>query len=464
MIGTTIDRGRLGELTARELQRFRDANPISQALSSRAQPVLLGGVPMNWMNKWASAFPIAGAPGAFPIFVRRAEGVHVTDVDGHAYIDFCLGDSGAMTGHSPPQVTEALARGLGDGFTYMLPTEAAIEAAELLSERFAVARWQFTVSATDANRFAIRLARAITRRSKVLVFNHCYHGSVDEALATLDADGNVAARAFNLGPPVPLAQTTRVVEFNDVGGLERELAAGDVACVITEPALTNVGIVLPAPGFHDALRELTRNHQTLLVLDETHTLSAGWSGLCGLHRLSPDILTVGKAIASGVPAGAYGLSSELAARIDRDENLRVALTEGIGTGGTLAGNALTARAIAVTLREVLTPAAHRHMEALGKHWADGVAEIIRRRSLPWHVSQLGGRAEYHFQPQRPENGSDLVAAADEELERYLRLSLINRGVLTTPFHNMALMSPLTTPDQVDHHTALLDGAIAQLLS
>jgi glutamate-1-semialdehyde 2,1-aminomutase len=459
-----IDRGRVGLLTARELGRFRDENPASEALSRRAREVLLGGVPMNWMNKWASAFPIAGAPGAFPIFAARAQGVRVTDVDGHDYVDFCLGDSGAMTGHAPPQIARVFAETLADGLTCMLPSEAAVEAAELLRERFGVAHWQFTVSATDANRFAIRLARAITQRTKILVFNHCYHGSVDEALATLDTDGSVAARPFNLGPPVPLAQTTKVVEFNDVTGLERELAAGDVACVITEPALTNVGIVLPAPGFHDALRALTREHQTLLILDETHTLSAGWSGFCGAQGLTPDILTVGKAIASGVPAGAYGMSGELTARIDHDERLRVALTEGIGSGGTLAGNALAARAIAVTLREVLTPAAHDHMDAMGKRWADGVREIIERRSLPWHVSQLGGRAEYHFQAQRPTSGSDLAGAADEELERYLRLSLINRGVLTTPFHNMALMSPLTTPDQVDGHTALLDEAIGQLPS
>jgi glutamate-1-semialdehyde 2,1-aminomutase len=464
MSAVAIDRDRLAELTADELESFRERNPASRALSARAQPLLLGGVPMNWMNKWASAHPIAGAPGAFPIFARRAQGARVTDVDGHDYIDFCLGDSGAMTGHSPPQVKAALRSALADGLTYMLPTAASIEAADALSERFAVERWQFTVSATDANRFAIRLARAITGRSKILVFNHCYHGTVDETLATLDGEGNVVARPFNLGPPVPVAQTTRVVEFNDIAALQRELACGDVACVLAEPALTNVGIVLPADGFHDALRALTREHQTLLILDETHTLSASWSGFCGLHGLSPDILTVGKAIASGIPAGAYGLSSELASRVERDGSLGATLTEGIGSGGTLAGNALTAAAIKVTLREVLTPAAHRHMLSLGERWALGVREVIARFALPWHVTQLGGRAEYHFHPRRPANGSELAAAGDEALERYLRLSMINRGILTTPFHNMALMCPLTTAEDVDRHTAALDQAIAQLFS
>jgi glutamate-1-semialdehyde 2,1-aminomutase len=458
-----IDPARVEELTASELERFREANPGSERLFERAQGALLGGVPMNWMNKWASAHPIAGASGAFPIFAARAEGAVVTDVDGHEYLDFCLGDSGAMTGHSPPAHTAAIARALEDGLTYMLPTEAAIEAAELLGERFGIPRWQFTVSATDANRFAIRLARAITGRSKVLFFNHCYHGSVDESFASIGADGGVVEREFNLGPPVALAQTTRMVEFNDVEGLERELAHGDVACVITEPALTNVGIVLPSAGFHDALRELTRRHGSLLILDETHTLSAGWSGFCGGHGLAPDMLTLGKAIASGLPAGAYGISSELAARIDADELLRIMLTEGIGVGGTLAGNALTVRSIAVTLREVLTRQAHEHMSAMGARWARGVREIIARRRLPWHVSELGARAEYHFLPDAPASGSELAAAGDESLERYLRLSLINRGILTTPFHNMALMSPVTSAEQVDRHAAVLDGAIGALL-
>jgi glutamate-1-semialdehyde 2,1-aminomutase len=463
MTSTGISREALRELTKRELERFQDENPRSRALAARAEPVLLGGVPMNWMNKWASAFPIADAPGAFPLFVKRAEGALVTDVDGHEYIDFCLGDSGAMTGHAPPRITEVLGGALADGLTYMLPTQAALEAGELLSERFGVARWQFTVSATDANRFAIRLARASTARPKILVFNHCYHGTVDETLATLDSDGGVQPRAFNLGPPVALDQTTRVVEFNDVAGLERELSAGDVACVLTEPALTNVGIVLPAPGFHDRLRALTRESGTLLILDETHTLSAGWSGLCGRDGLRPDIVTVGKAIASGMPVGAYGLSAELAEKIESDQGLRATLTEGIGSGGTLAGNALGMRAIAVTLRDVLTRDAHAHMEEMGTRWATGVEEIIASHSLPWHVSQLGARAEFHFQSTLPHNGAELATAGDEHIERYLRLSLINRGVLTTPFHNMALMSPQTSAGQVDHHLAMLDGAIAELL-
>jgi glutamate-1-semialdehyde 2,1-aminomutase len=453
---------RVRELTERELQRFATEHRGSGALAERARDALLGGVPMNWMNKWATAFPIEGAPGAFPLFAARAEGARLIDVDGREYVDFCLGDTGAMTGHAPPPVVAALARDARDGMTYMLPTEAAIEAAELLGERFGVAHWQFTVSATDANRFAIRLARAVTGRRKLLVFDHCYHGTVDEAFATLDAGGAVAARDFNLGPPVPLAETTRVVEFNDLAGLERELAHEDVACVLTEPALTNVGIVPPQPGFHDGLRELTRRHGTLLILDETHTLSAGPAGMTGLHGLQPDVVTLGKAIASGLPAGAYGIADELAERIGADRELRHTLTEGIGSGGTLAGNALTMRAIVVTLREVLTPAAYEHMIALATRWADGVRAQIERHRLGWHVTQLGARAEYHFTPHAPTTGAELAAAGDESLERLLRLHLINRGIVTTPFHNMALMCPATSAADVDLHSAALAEILDEL--
>ena len=453
---------RVGELTARELRKFRDDHPVSEALSERARGALLGGVPMNWMNKWATAFPIDGEPGAFPQFATRAEGARLYDVDGREYVDLCLGDTGAMTGHAPPQVVAALREQLGRGLTYMLPTESAIEAAELLGERFGLPEWQFTVSATDANRFAIRLARAVTGRPKVLVFDHCYHGTVDEAFATLGADGEVTARRFNLGPPVPLAETTRVVEFNDLAGLERELAHGDVACVLTEPALTNVGVVLPQPGFHDGLRELTRRHGTLLILDETHTLSAGPAGLTGIEGLSPDLLTLGKAIASGIPAGAYGIGAELAERIRSDDALRHTLVEGIGSGGTLAGNALTMTAIAVTLREVLTPVAYRHMVALATRWADGVRTEIDRHGLEWHVTQVGARAEYHFTSEAPTTGAQLAAVGDEPLERLLRLHMVNRGVVTTPFHNMALMCPATSEADVDLHSSVLAEILAEL--
>ena len=457
-----IDRERLEDLTTRELDAFRASHPRSRELAALGAATMLGGVPMNWMNKWATADPVEGGPRGFPIYAARAHGGRLVDVDGIEYADFCLGDTAAMTGHSPEPVRRLLAERAGDGFSTMLPSAAAIDATRELAERFGLPAWQLSVSATDANRFAIRLARAVTGRPRVLVFNHCYHGSVDEAFASLEG-GRVVARAFSLGPPVPPAQTTRVVEFNDADGLERELEHGDVACVLTEPALTNVGIVLPHDGFHERLRELTRRTGTLLIVDETHTISAGPGGYTRRHALEPDMLTIGKAIASGLPAGAYGLSEELVRRIEGDPALRRDLTEGIGTGGTLAGNMLTASVIAVTLREVLTPAAFEHMIALARAWSAGVQAVIARHGLPWHVTQLGARAEYAFRATPASNGSELAAAGDEHLERFLRLYLINRGVLTTPFHNMALMCPQTRAEDIDRHSELLAAAVAELI-
>jgi glutamate-1-semialdehyde 2,1-aminomutase len=457
-----IDRERLAELTATELELYRKRGPRSAERYERAQESLLSGVPMSWMLKWAGAFPIESESGAFPIFGARANGSRLIDVDGNEYIDFCLGDTGAMTGHSPHPLVDGLAAEIEDGLTYMLPTDWVIEAAEQLRKRFGLPKWQFTVSATDANRFSIRLARALTGRSKILVFNYCYHGSVDEALASRDSTGAVVARAWNLGPPGPLAETTRVVEFNDLDAVERELTEGDVACVLAEPALTNVGIVLPEEGFHDGLRDLTREHGALLILDETHTICAGPGGFTSEFGLEPDILTIGKAVGGGVPAGAWGVSDGVTERILGDADLGQALVEGIGVGGTLAGNVLSARAIALTLANLLTEDDFVRMRGLARRWKEGVERHIAALDLPWHVTQLGARAEYHFCSSRPRNGSQLAAVGDEKLERFLRLYLINRGILTTPFHNMALMAPTTSEEDVDRHDEVLGEALRLL--
>lgn len=458
-----IDRSRLAGLVRDELELYRARSPGSAERYQRAQEVLLAGVPMSWMLKWAGAFPVEGQAGAFPLFGAKASGSRLVDVDGNEYIDFCLGDTGAMTGHSPPALVEGLAAELADGFTYMLPTDWVIEAADQLVKRFGLAKWQFTVSATDANRFSIRLARELTGRPKILVFNYCYHGSVDEAFASLGTDGETISRPWNMGPPVPLRETTRVVEFNDLDGLERELAEGDVACVITEPALTNVGIVLPEDGFHRALRDLTTAYGSLLILDETHTICAGPGGYVGEHGLEPDIFAIGKAVGGGVPAAAWGVSEGLSERILTDSRLRHSLVEGIGVGGTLAGNVLSARAIALTLGNLLTPDDFTSMCALAQSWREGVESHIEELGLPWHVTQLGARAEYHFCSSRPVNGSQLATVGDEELERFLRLYLTNRGILTTPFHNMALMAPTTTKEDVESHDWVLGEALRKLV-
>ena len=297
-----IDRQHLNSLMQREQQHFIDDHPKSKALFERAGKSLLGGVPMHWMVKWA---------GAFPPFVREAQGAHFYDVDGHRYVDLCLGDTGAMTGHSPSATVQAVEEQMRRGITLMLPSEDAVFVGEELQKRFGLPYWQFALTATDANRFSIRLARQITRRPKILVFNWCYHGTVDETFIMLK-DGVAQARRGNIGPPIDPVVTTRVVEFNDLPALEKALAARDVACVLAEPALTNVGIVHPEAGFHQALRELTRKSGTLLIIDETHTICSGPGGYTRAENLEPDFLVFGKPIAGGVPGAAYGFSSEVA--------------------------------------------------------------------------------------------------------------------------------------------------------
>ena len=447
----SLDRTRLARLMDAEMARFEVANPHSRALWERARGSLFEGVPMNWMVKWA---------GPFPLFVERAAGAHFHDVDGHEYVDFCLGDTGAMAGHGPDATVRAVERQLRRGITHMLPTEDAIVAGDELRRRFGLPSWQFTLTATDANRFAIRLAREITGRPKILVHDHNYHGSVDETFAWLRPDGRVEARRGNVGPPVDPAITTRVVPFNDVDALERELANGDVAVALFEPALTNVGIVLPEPGYHDAVRELTRRHGTLLIIDETHTICAGPGGYTAAHGLQPDLVTIGKTIGGGVPAGAYGFSADVAERIRTHMTWDDADVGGIG--GTLAGNALSMAAIAATLTHVLTDEAFARMIPLAERWAAGVDEVIRARGVPWHVTRLGARAEYHFMPDPPRTGAEQWANGDTDLERLLHLWAMNRGVLMTPFHNMALMSPATSEADVDAHSAAFADAVDAL--
>lgn len=449
----SIDRKKLAAALAAENAAFTAAHPRSRELFERAKAHLHDGVPMSWMTRW---------PGGFPLFVERAEGTRFTDVDGREYVDFCLGDTGAMTGHAPPAALAAIKAQLDRGLTFMLPTRDALAVSEELSRRFGLPFWQAAVTATDANRFAIRISREITRRPKVLVFNWCYHGTVDETFATLRPDGTVGPRAGNVGPPVDPAVTTRVVEFNDVAALERELAHGDVACVLAEPAMTNIGIVLPEPGFHDALRALTRKHGTLLVMDETHTISAGPGGCTRAWRLDPDLVTVGKSLASGVPAAVYGFGPEVARRWKERTSTELADTGGIG--GTLAGNALAFAAMRATLSWVLTEEAYARMIPLAERFAAGVERVIAEHGLPWIVKRLGARVEYWFRPTPPRNGGEAAAAVDVELDRYMHLAALNRGILMTPFHNMALMSPATTAPDVDLHTTVFRESVHAVLT
>jgi glutamate-1-semialdehyde 2,1-aminomutase len=433
-----------------EQKKFIDERPKSKALFERARKSLLGGVPMNWMAKWA---------GAFPPFVREAHGAEFFDVDGHRYVDLCLGDTGAMTGHSPSATVAAVQQQLARGITLMLPSEDAVWVGEELQKRFRLPYWQFALTATDANRFSIRLARQITGRSKILVFNWCYHGSVDETFITLE-DGVSKARRGNVGPPVDPSVTTKVVEFNDVDALAKALQTGDVACVLAEPAMTNVGIVHPDPGYHQELRELTRKYGTLLIIDETHTICAGPGGYTVAENLDPDFLVFGKPIGGGVPGATYGFTQDVADAIAARQNLEDCDVGGIG--GTLAGNALSLAAMRATLEKVLTQEAFDRMIPLAERWTAGVEQAIAEFDVPWHVSRLGCRAEYLFSRDRPRNGTQAHDAMDFELERFMHLYAMNRGILLTPFHNMALMSPATHQEDIDHHTNVFREALQTL--
>ncbi|MFJ6659928.1 transaminase [Streptomyces sp. NPDC091377] len=447
-----MDRSRLPHLLARESAEAERRNPRSRAAYARADH-LFGRVPMTWMNKTA---------GSFPRYLATARGARVTDIDGHEYVDFCLGDTGAMAGHSPAPVAEAVRRRFTEqgGATAMLPTEDAEWVGAELTRRFGPARWSFSLTATDANRWAIRLARAVTGRSKILVNSYSYHGSVDESLIVVGPDGRGTARPGNVGAPCDVTLTSRVAEFNDLAQLERKLAHGDVAAVLMEPALTNIGIVLPEPGYLSGVRALTRRYGTLLINDETHTFSAGPGGCTAAWELEPDLLTIGKAIGGGIPAGAYGLSADLADRLLARADLD--LVDMGGVGGTLAGNALSVAATRATLEHVLTDDAFARMTQLSERFEAGVRAGVEAHALPWSVSRLGARTEYRFADPAPRTGTESEAAGDGELEDFLHLYLANRGILLTPFHNMALMCPDTTEQDVDTHTEIFTAALAEL--
>jgi glutamate-1-semialdehyde 2,1-aminomutase len=437
------------ELIARERELFRDRNPRSRELHEQARASLLAGVPMSWMTMW---------PGGYPLYLERASGASIVDVDGHEYADFCLGDTGAMAGHSPEPTMRAIAQ--AEGITTMLPTEDAAWVGSELARRFGLPYWQFALTATDANRWMIRMCRHVTGRPRIAVFSWCYHGSVDEAFVTLDEHGLARAREGLVGPALDPTETTRVAEFNDVGSLERVLEHEDVACLLMEPALTNIGIVLPEPGFLDAVRELCTRHGTLLIIDETHTLSAGPGGCTAAWGLRPDAVTLGKSIGGGVPIGTYGVTAELAERIAGQPDADYEDTGGVG--GTLAGNALSLAAARATLGEVLTDEAFERMIALRERFADGIGDAIRDHNLQWSIVSLGARCEFRYSAEPPRTGAESAAAGDPALDEYLHLYLMNRGVLITPFHNMALMCPATTSRQVDQATERFYEAVGEL--
>jgi glutamate-1-semialdehyde 2,1-aminomutase len=447
-----INRSNLTALRKIEDQRFLETHKKSGELFAVAKDSMPNGVPMSWMSKW---------PGAYPVFVEEAKGASFVDVDGNTYIDFCLGDTGSMTGHSPDATVSAIREQVGRGLSAMLPTKDAAVVSTELAKRFGVALWQFTVSATDANRHVIRYARLITKKSKIIVIDRCYHGSVDETFATLDSSGKTVSREGNIGAPIDLDKTTRVVPFNDLDAMKKALQKNDVAAILMEPAMTNVGIVLPLDGYLKSVEKLANEFGAKLIIDETHTISVGPGGMTAQLGLQPDFLTIGKAIGGGFPTGAFGMSAEIAQAIKSQVELEVIDTGGVG--GTLAANALSLAAMRATITKVLTEENFEKMIKLGTRWADGVEKVIEKYKLPWSVNRLGARAEYMFSAKSPKTGREAADAGDFELEQYIHLRMLNDGFLITPFHNMALISPDTTAADVDAHTQAFDKMCGELI-
>ena len=435
-----------------EVERFIDQHPESQAVADQSHSSLLAGVPMPWMKRWA---------GPFPVVADRAEGGRIFDIDGNKYVDFCLGDTGSMTGHANAPISQAISLQAQHGFTTMLPSSDISWVANHLAERFRMSKWQFCLSATDANRFSLRIARALSGKPKIVVNDWCYHGTVDETLVILDEEGKTVSRPGAIGPQVDPGATTLAVPFNDLDAMERALATGEVAGVLMEPALTNIGIVLPQPGYLEGVRRLTKQYGVILILDETHTICAGPQGASRLWGIDADMLVIGKTIGGGIPVAAYGMSSEVAVKVEalmHGHDLDVS-----GIGGTLSGSALAGAAIRATLTHALRPEDFDIAIPLATRWSTGVQAIIDQHGLPWTVQQLGCRAEYWFS-EHPQNGAQAAASVNDGLESFMHLYALNRGILLTPFHNMALMTPFHSEEDVDLHTSVFSDCVRELVS
>jgi len=437
-------------LRERELTRFVNANPKSKHYFERSNG-WFQRVPFHWMLDWPSPFPIVAA---------SATGATLTSLDGQAFDDFCLGDTASMFGHSPPALASALTEQAGKGLSYMLPTIEGAELGDMLASMFGLPHWQVTTTASEANRAVIRWCRGLTGRSKILIFNGCYHGAVDDVFVDL-RDGLAVNRPSLIGQVQDLLLTTVAIEFNDVAALESALRNGDIACVLAEPVMTNIGMVRDAPGYLETLRRLCSETGTLLVFDETHTISSGYGGHSNSHGPMPDIMVIGKSIGGGVPCAVYGFTAQISARMEALNNARPAGHSGIGT--TLSANALAISAMHAMLGQVITRKAYDHMLAMADRLVSGLRQVIEAHGLPWHVSHVGARVEFVCAAQPPRNGNEARAAMDHDLESAIHLYLTNRGILLAPFHNMMLLSPVTQSEQVDRLLHALDSCVGELL-
>ena len=448
----TLDRALVRELKDAEDARFRDEHPRSIALRERARRSMPNGVPMAWfMSSYHHTAP----------WVAEGKGARFTDVDGHTYHDFNIADMSMFCGYAPEPLVRAVSDRIARGNQFLLPTEDAIVVSETLAARYGLPKWQYTVSASQANTEAIRVARVVTGRDKVLMFDGHYLGHFDQTLVELDEAGVVVAE--ERGVPAAVVDGTVLVPLNDLGALERALARHDVALVLGEPALTNNhGLILPDPGYHAGLRELTRAHGTLLAIDETHTQVVGSGGLTAAWGLEPDLLTIGKSIAGGVSFGAWGMTEAVADVLTQVKGPDGERSNLVAIGGTLFANALSMAAARAVLTEILTPEAYANTQRLGARLADGMRGSVERHGLPWHIHHLGPRAGYTFRPTPVRDAAEARACQDDLLTRLIRVWLANRGVWEAIVGAGPVCSVPAEDADVDAYLTAWDGLLERL--
>jgi glutamate-1-semialdehyde 2,1-aminomutase len=414
-----IHADRIAELKRREDIHFQRTHTKSLATLKRARRSMPNGVPMSWMTE-LYAHP--------PMFVAAAEGIAFADIDGNHYKDFSLGITAAFCGHNAAPVVAAAARQLANGSVLQLPTEDSIWVAEELQRRYRQPKWQFTITASQANTELLLLSRLATGRERVLVFEGKYHGHVAPLLALRDQAVTVPEYR---GIRFDEIRNTLVVPFNDLVAVEQALQAREVALVLSEPAMTNLGIIEPDAGFHAGLRALAGQYDAILAIDETQTQACSFGGLSRLWDLRADALVIGKSMAGGVPLAAYGMNERLAAEIDRPTHpdyLSGAPIDQPALGGTMFANAVSMAACRASLAEVMTATAYERATSLAGKLADGLKAIIERNELEWSVCQLGTRVWRCYARQLPRNAAEVRNCDIPALRDLQRVYLVNRGI------------------------------------
>jgi glutamate-1-semialdehyde 2,1-aminomutase len=443
------DRGRVAAITARETALFRERTPKSQALKHRALRVMPAGTPMSWM---------AGYYSHPQLYAARGKGSAFLDVDGNSYVDMNASDLSMTLGYGVPAITAALSRQYRQGAHFLLPTEDAVITAELLADLTDMPAWQFTLAASGANTEIMRIARHMTGRRKLVVFEGKYHGHIEETLVRLEGGRTVPEYQGLSGKR---GEDTLILPFNDADDLARILEARDVALVLTEPVLTNCSLVMPDPGYLAAIRALTRETGTLLCIDESHTFSFAYGGLKRQWQLDCDFLTLGKGFGSGLAFAGYGMSREVSEHVERHLDI-LHRRSGLGLGGTLYGNALSMAAARAVLEQVLTERSFSRVSALGARMADGIDAICRDLGLPCRAFRLGPRSGLCLTPDLPRNYTEARLSMDLDMLDARRVFMANRGYWDCIVSAGPQASFAHTAVEIDGYVAVMRAFLSEL--